>query len=1140
MTQTQPVASVQTDLESQIDMLLSDQTLSDGQLAGELTMLARKNREAFIGLAPRWLWRLYERDAKFFQTFILDHKPPSKSALFDDLLKRAEADGHTEFFQRLYAHTEPERFEADVLALARSALTDDELLAALQRRRAYTYRPLTEPAALALFRRHHTKFAEFIRSSLPNDKKGGFETLLDEVAKARGNLRIAARKRDKASGELEMLFSTLFRRVATPEAYYTLLREAFKRKLDDDHIKRIMSSFKPDQWHELPEDLIKAILDRFGEWGDTYLRQNIHSYAERVVSGVMDHLRRLPLGTIHSTPPSREADQMMAGLQTNLGWYMFRQTAPSWAPALYETFPELLETRYISQMYGASGPLLDNLFSRAKADGRYTMFRSLLRMFGLPQPWNADLQEVAARADLTDAQFRRELERLDVPNYSLTLTDQTATMLYKRAPKLTRDFIWRHLGYYRNHHDGLLEAVRASGDMPYYQMLFRRVASGKAWAEQIERVLASDIPPDQIAAELDKWHTAAQADADPAIMRRFLDKYGAAVLPYMERAMNWITENRLRSLLALDIDRGALLRELSAIAGRQTAEFQAMAHIWAPELYKRSPDFFGGFLVRYLDRRQEYVIRQLLPMLARDGRDKLYADLYARFVNEDEWRADLRKLVERTPDDAQLARELALRDVRNMQITDQVAAALYRRDAARFGPFIRAHISAGWRWRGGAENFNALRKLADARGDAEMVNLLRQENPNRREWLELARELLSDGAPPGQTIAEALETIHPKREWDVRSTGIVIDFLNRYRAEVAPYVLAHIHWIHRNTNGAQLLYAIKDAGDEAAYWKAFFAVATPADWAKILRELAQTATPNQFFAGLLYLTPDLPPSQFRWQRWTVDAETALLIYQRFGPRARPFLETFLTEPDLAFYRAVAEQAQAAPDAEQFLDYVTFRLVLKCTLLANNAFPNSTYRQASKAAEDELKAIGEAVIARFDALHAASPERYVRHAAAVLSRFRAFEINRWNDPDDKNPLWNYLSTMHGPAWVASRVGITELLESPSIHVQIIALHFLTPHRSKARPFDGKAVDPVLGAHIAQRVMENLLPLRAFLLTNARPNTKRLALHAFETAGAHGKAALIMPVLSDLADYRAKGAISDDILMTYAKLKRHVQA
>ncbi len=303
------------------------------------------------------------------------------------------------------------------------------------------------------------------------------------------------------------------------------------------------------------------------------------------------------------------------------------------------------------------------------------------------------------------------------------------------------------------------------------------------------------------------------------------------------------------------------------------------------------------------------------------------------------------------------------------------------------------------------------------------------------------------------------------------------------------------------------LEAIRALGDEPTFWNAFFVIGAPSTWNFELTQLMNRQLPTEdFFAELSLRTPRGNNAS----RWGLTQDNALRLYSLYGARVRPLIESTLGQPSMELFEA----AKAAGD-EEFLDFIIYRLLL---------LPNSYayQRQRTKQVESYVGKVSSAVLGYFEYLHTQSPERYVRHAANVLGRFRAFSITTWSDVRVDNPIYEYLATKHHEAWVRSSAAIRDLLETPEIHIQLLALEML----SKGGP------------DAAARVVENLRQFRAILLGGARKSTKEALLRCLEMAAYQGPdfAAQIYPKIEDTMDYRAQRAIPEAIMSAYVRIRR----
>ena len=210
--------------------------------------------------------------------------------------------------------------------------------------------------------------------------------------------------------------------------------------------------------------------------------------------------------------------------------------------------------------------------------------------------------------------------------------------------------------------------------------------------------------------------------------------------------------------------------------------------------------------------------------------------------------------------------------------------------------------------------------------------------------------------------------------------------------------------------------------------------------------------------------------------------------------------------------------------EEFLDFLTYRMMTLIATLEYRAYPPpSSYRYGSpdEDARRQIEAIGEVATARFDRLYAKSPDTYIRHAEYILSLMEPFEFGWRRGPPKHNAIWTYLTEKYQSDWQRSPRGITELMESPHINVQIAALRMLAAG----------------GEHAAPRVIENLPAFRALLLSNTYKGTKRLALACLKAAARedHMAAEHILPLLKETVDFDARRAISDDIAVAMIQLQ-----
>jgi hypothetical protein len=572
---------------------------------------------------------------------------------------------------------------------------------------------------------------------------------------------------------------------------------------------------------------------------------------------------------------------------------------------------------------------------------------------------------------------------------------------------------------------------------------------------------------------------------------------------------------RLERALSSNLDRGALLREMEQLA--QESAFSNYADLWAPALYQRGAAFFEAFLIKRLDTRHEKTIRALLPLAEAAGQDALFTGLYRKVVQQDAWNDDLLVLARSVQPDEQVLRAVQRREMvqRWFTLREDVALALYRRNPERFAAFVRQHVHRGWGH--GRETYQRLRAEVKQQGDEELFWALFRELAEPREWERSVAQLLRDQIPADAVVAE-LRKRHSTHLWEA-NTGILGDFIERYGQAVLPYIEENLNWIARRS-GDRLLSAAEKIGDEDLYWRIFFKAGDPAKWNKALRELLKR--PLSDAALLLEVQRRTPPAQ-RWSWWRLEKDVALQFYQRNPGMFRPLLERFLYEPDESLF----QEAERAGD-EELLDFLSFWGLRQLAGLIWRAYPSPNLQRWWKPdtnVQKQVERLGKMLTDRFDRLYAASPETYVQHAANILSRFDAFEVWSFWRNVEYNPAFAYLFRQHRDAWRKSASGIRELLESPNIYIQIIGLDML-----------GEG-----GVDAAERVVENLLLLRALLLGRAKRSTKRQVLRCLEQAARQNaaSAAQVLPLLEEALHFQGKRAIDERLMVAFVRL-RHAQA
>ena len=339
---------------------------------------------------------------------------------------------------------------------------------------------------------------------------------------------------------------------------------------------------------------------------------------------------------------------------------------------------------------------------------------------------------------------------------------------------------------------------------------------------------------------------------------------------------------QVTALLATPADDGALLESLKSVALEHETDFAACANLWAPALYARDADFFGPFLVAYLDAKQEPVIQGLLTRSEADERDDFFADLYQKFRDEKTWNADVARLARSSLSDDDVFKALQRReDPRaRWRLNEEGALALYRRNPSRFGAFVQTCVQRCWTRR--PERYRRLRREARKRGDETLYWALFRDFATDDEWRASVRQLLA-GKPPAETLFVELEKRQPSHRVSLEPTTL-LRIVRDYRHAALPYLEQHL-----SSSPETFLRQVRKLGDETLYWPIFFQAGGATQWNKELRGLlARPLSDTQLLEALQLRTP--PES--RHSSWRLERDVAQALYQRNASLFGPFLDQF--------------------------------------------------------------------------------------------------------------------------------------------------------------------------------------------------------------------------------------------------------
>lgn len=1058
------------DLAHQLTELLRS-AQDDGTLNQALQDFELQNPGALQTLAPLWASELEKRDPTRFGQLLKTYlRAEQHHDLINQLLTLLNPLDDADTYYFLYAQVATiERFNADVLALARSTLDDETVLHRL------SALGLNRGAGLTYYGRDYIRFSDETATALYTRNPKTFDQIIVSYLSNKfdyPHLKQAAYPH-RAEGEV---YWQLFRMTATRDEWQAELSRLAASSAPADTAEKELNKRHPSADYEPDEPLFFRLVETFGESILNYLGRFSARFGRAAIQTALD--------------TARDDEDLLH--QMNMLRYQQRKglerSADLWAPALLRRNPALFEKFLKHHLSGQHRDVIRDMLPAVRANGLLDLYQALYKHVVDEAGWNRQIVTLAQQA-LSPGELLVELDWLDVEE--VYLDDSTAARLYGRDPELFGDFIRRHIRPGTNYPQLKEAAVHSD----FWWVIFRLTATESMWQAEMQTLLDSDTPAETIAVELEKRHLT-RLKPNPRILKRFLDQYGAAVLPYFERHVQMLTRQRLQSLLALKPYRGDLRRELDLLARRYPVEFADMIDLWLPALYDSQSDFFDKFILRCLTwqgfRKHGALLVRMLPRMEADGKNRLYSTVYRACVDAPSWIADVRRLAESPLPDEDVRAALDRRAAWHT-LPDDLAARLYERNPVLFAPYIRNHV--GWR-----QDYLRLLRLARQRDDLALIRTVEQRSGTAPDWRPEVKRLIDNPSLAAAEVVRRLREITTDYRSPYDQEHWMLILLERYGAPLLDYMVENARWIIGNSDRARdaVLNVARQTGNDYRYWEIFFQVADSNMWNDALRDLLRRNLP----ADKLWfeLEKCLPPPERnpRWRsRWELDPVLALRFHALDPQRAYPLLTRYLNPftPDLF------RQAQRLGD-DDLLDYITYQLLI-------NWQPDQT-----------LLALATE---RLRQLYADSPENYVQHAATIMGHIRAFQVYGAKRLQ-QNPVFNTLANDYPDAWLASPRAIRDLLESPNIYAQIMALGIL--HRG--------------GAQAAQRVIEDLFLLRAFLLSRARINSKMKVLDCLEqTAGQSADyAQAVLMVIEEVMDFEGKRAVQEQAIAAYGRIKRQL--
>ncbi len=544
----------------------------------------------------------------------------------------------------------------------------------------------------------------------------------------------------------------------------------------------------------------------------------------------------------------------------------------------------------------------------------------------------------------------------------------------------------------------------------------------------------------------------------------------------------------VQAALAKSIDAVALRTELEAIA--QSRLFSRFTWLWGPVLYERDRIRFRPFVLAHfsaaaLDERGQPLRVWTGPhgaamerwfAIADDAHDVEIARRLYHWRLEAQpvkaratvWRTDL--LMQLRLATSPALRDLALAKRSSwMSLDGTTAFALYQLDAAAARGFITSHLPSRW-W-----NFEDKRSawvplLEHTRElDPDLHFRLYRRLVDPRQWAIEVQKLAASGLAAEPLDAE-LERRHP----EVPPENGAETFLALARArgrDVLPYLQRHVtavmpQWrlARRESRGLPELLALAESHDWLELWALLLRVsATTVLFDRTVRDLVSTTKLGVADArrrleqiagpGRELSVPGLGIAAVH----ALEEDTVLALYRKYPDLVRGRFRLHL----LRVYPRVIAATIAADDTD-LLDFFASRMAME----------QGSYHRT--------KPWGEAVAtlaAHYEALPDAA---FVSRAASALTAMPAYAIWSYDGLLRQNALARLLFERSTQLYLSDPRAVRDLLESPQIHVQLLALRALASDDPRA---------PALGAMVQELLQATLF----------RPLHRRTRLVAFRALG-----------------------------------------
>ena len=512
-------------------------------------------------------------------------------------------------------------------------------------------------------------------------------------------------------------------------------------------------------------------------------------------------------------------------------------------------------------------------------------------------------------------------------------------------------------------------------------------------------------------------------------------------------------------------------------AAARMPQFGGMTWLWGPALAKRSRVLFRPFILSNFSRESitsdgRWADAWMLEpagmkawLEAADAADdvdvvkRLLAWQFETSDGDARWRAEVlrRATAATTP----AARNLAIAkvDLSGRQLDGATALALWQLDRKVGQPLILAHLP----WR---TELAAWAPLLAASRDVDPTfhfDLYRRIVDEKRWRADLA------ALPVTPDISAELERRHPAQHWVDGVAEVFHALLEKHGAAAIPYVQRHadnvtVRFTWRGTKegkGLPDLLALAVARGWLPLWATLLRTAASATlFDKEIAALVE-AEDRERLALVPGRGPEVHTAAWSWARINplTDA-TATALYEIYPDLLRGPFRGHVAQSN---YPRLIAAALAAGD-DELVDYFAARLALV------------GYHPGDAVA---------LLVRHFEAL---DERAFVTRASGVLSRMAAHGI--WSYPRliEANALTRLLFERSTTLYLGDAAAIRDLLESPQIHVQLLAFRVLGSGDPRA---------PALAA-------ANVDLLQATLLRKLHRKSRQLAFAALAAAASHDEA------------------------------------